>query len=219
MKNLLFLVMMWAISSISHSQNNIVYYYERVKVVKQGVQQPMSGDGHYLAINQNGLYESNITGGSMGKGFVKYINSNNGRPLYEGSAYLGQNLSYVFNSDYSRLNLHIGDGTIYVYERRNGPSSKGMERIYQSGPVVVSIPDGTPNPSTSSDTKRPEKKKYITCAYCKGTGRRTLNTDGGIRKNQYWVTCSECGFRHLNTTLHRHVSCVYCNGTGQRRLD
>ena len=212
------IVLFGAIPFIAHAQNS-TYYYERVKVIKQGNQQSSSGDGHYLSINQNGLYESTASGGSMNKGFVKYVNSNNGLPLYEGSAYLGQNLSYVFNSDYSRLNLHLLDGTIYVYERRNAPSSNSAMRIYHSDPVIGPIPEPSDNPKGhTKETPQRQENRYITCTYCNGTGRRLNYVDGGLQSNQFWITCNECGMRYLNSSIHRHVKCHYCNGTGKRRL-
>ena len=206
--------------TLAKAQSNRVYYYERVKTVKNGNQQTSSGDGHYLAINNNGLYECNKNGGSMSKGFVKYINSNNNKPYYEGNAYLGSNLMYVFNEDYSRLNLHLGDGTIYVYARRQSPSSSTALRSYKTESVTVPAIGSEDIPSsTSSNTRTPRtEQKTMTCPYCNGSGRRLISTNGYISRNQYWITCGECGQRHLNTSGHRHVSCVYCNGTGRKRL-
>ena len=206
--------------TLTKAQSNRVYYYEKVKTVRNGNQQTSSGDGHYLAINNNGLYECNENGGSMSKGFVKYINSNNNKPYYEGNAYLGSNLMYVFNEDYSRLNLHLGDGTIYVYARRQSPSSSAALRSYSTENVpipAIGNEDIPSSPNSNTTTPRTEQKT-MTCPYCNGSGRRLISTNGPISRNQYWVTCGECGQRHLNTTGHRHVSCVYCNGTGRKRL-
>ena len=202
------------------AQNNRVYYYEWVKTVKNGQQTPSSGDGHYLAINSNGLYECNSNGGSMSKGFVKYVNSNNNRPYYCGNAFLGSNLSYVFNSDYSRLNLYMGDGTIYVYERRQSPSSPSAQRSYNSDvPAPGPVPGPVPAPGPTPPKPDPAPAKYMVCPHCNGTKRLLKTGAGYISKNQYWVTCTECGQRHLNTTPHRHVDCYYCNGTGKIRIN
>lgn len=205
--------------AVCWAQNNRVYYYERVKTVRNGQQRPSSGDGHYLAINSNGLYECDRNGSSMSKGFVKYENSNNNRPYYSGKAFLGPNLGYVFNSDYSRLNLHMGDGTIHVYERRQSPSSPSAQRSYNSDmPVPGPAPDPRPDP-THDPTPGHTPAKYMVCPHCKGTKRLLKTGTGYISKNQYWVTCPECGQRHLNTTTHRHVDCYYCHGTGKIRIN
>ena len=134
MKRVFLILFLWATAVLSaFPQDNKVYYYERVKISSNGVTQKASGDGHYITINRNGLYESNANGSTMGKGFVRFKKSENGQHLYEGNAFLGRDLSYVFNSDFSRLNLWLVDGTIYVYERRNAPSSNASKRIYESG--------------------------------------------------------------------------------------
>lgn len=201
------------------AQNNRVYYFERIKIIKNGNQQKANGDGHYLAINSNGLYECDYRGSSMSKGFVKFINTNNNRPYYEGNAFWGQNLIYVFNNDYSRLNLHLGNGTIYVYTSRQSPSSSSALRSYKTESVAVPVSyTEIPIKSTSNMGKSHSGHKTIVCPYCNGTGKRRISTDGGIRSNQYWITCGECGQRYLNTNTHRHISCSYCNGTGKRRL-
>lgn len=202
---------------------NKVYYYERVKIVKDGKQTPSSGDGHYLAINNQILYECNESGSSMLKGRVHYINSNNDRPYYNGNAYLGNDLRYVFNSDFSRLNLFFNDGTIYVYTRKESPSSNSALRVYESHNVNNNVIIGSSYSPTIYDSNSEKKteykeKKTMKCPYCNGTGRRLITTPGYLSKNQYWVTCKECGVRHLNTTGHRHVDCAYCNGTGKYRL-
>jgi hypothetical protein len=204
--------------------NNKTYYYERVKIVKNKTPQSASGDGHYLTINQNGLYESDAQGNSKRQGFVKYVNSSNNKPLYEGDAYLGKDLSYVFNSDYSRLNLYLANGTIYVYTRKSTPSSSSALREYSSpNSGVVQTPSysyesGTSHSNGSSRTSARPEKKYMQCPYCNGTGRVLYLNSGYIYKTQYWVTCSECGQRYLNTSIHKHFTCNKCHGTGKLEL-
>lgn len=201
----------------SYAQNNRTYYYERVKEVNNGNQKTAAGDGHYITITQYGLYESDENGSTKNQGFVKFISADNNRPYYEGNAFLGTYLSYVFNSDYSRLNLHLGNGTIYVYERKSRPSSDSALRVYSSDPLPgpIPLPDPKPNPDPSPKSS----PKEMDCPYCNGTGRVKITVSGGIIKNQYWITCDECGQRYLNTDRHVHRDCTYCRGTGKRRIN
>lgn len=206
----------------AYAQSNKTYYYERVKIVKNKTPQAASGDGHYLTINQNGLYESDANGNSKRYGFVEYVNSNNNKPLYEGKAYLGSGLSYVFNSDYSRLNLYLSDGTIYVYTRKSAPSSASAVRGYRSSSTgTVQTPSYSGNTGTSSSgssTTSTSRRKYMQCSYCRGTGKVLLTHGGYMSKNQYWITCSECGQQYLNTSTHQHNTCHKCHGTGQLEI-
>jgi len=191
------------------AQNNKVYYYERTKKSVKGQVTAAAGDGHYLAFNQNGLYECNASGSSYGRGFVKYINSDNGHPYYSGNAYLGNDISFVFNSDYSKLNIYVGSETIYVYERRSGPSSAQALRSYESSPGNFVPIETTP---TYPDRTTPTPHHRRPCSLCKGTGREIkyqyVGGEAGSKKK--W--CSECGTYVRQG--HYHVRCSLCHGKG-----
>ena len=158
MKSIIFCILFLSVLGIS--AQNRTYYYERIAKVKNGNKSMDSGDGHYLTINNKILYESDENGFSKKKGTVTYMNSNNNRPMYEGTSYLGSNLSYVFNSDYSRLNIHAVDGTIYVYQRKSSPT-EGMMRVYESddSPYNSYSFSNTQQNNSSSNNKTISQKK------------------------------------------------------------
>ena len=191
---------------------NQVYYYELEKTVKNGTQSSASGDGHYLAINSQGLYECEAGGSSLGYGFVHYMHSNNGYPTFQGKAYLGSDLSYVFSSDYSRLNLYLDDGTIRVYSRRSSASSASSKRVYKAPETPVYVDPG-PAPAVSSSSTAPTRRSRQ-CSVCKGTGREPrwsyIGGSPGVAGKKKW--CDVC---HKEESYgHYHVYCSTCKGDG-----
>ena len=206
----------------ANAQNNKTYYYERVAIVKNGTKQAASGDGHYLTFNNKILYESNEKGLSKQTSSVTYINSDNNRPLYEGNTTLGNNLSYVFNSDYSRLNVRELSGTVYVYERKSNPSPSKM-RVYEthiSSPVIV-VDDYEPASSSSVNSRtsrnRQNKKQKVTCTRCNGTKYIDKYvpsvSEFGVKKPEYY-DCHICGKRVAKNGGHGHSTCPNCHGVG-----
>ena len=113
-----------------HFGSNTTYYYERVAVVTNGEKSPENGDGHYITITPKGLYESNHEGNSMGKGFLKKENESNGHSYYSGTAFLGSDLEYAFNRDYSRLNIRKPNGVILVYKATKKSDNNELLRSY-----------------------------------------------------------------------------------------
>ncbi len=206
----LFLAFLFCVGVHSIAQN-MVYYYELEKTVTNGNQRSASGDGHYLAINSNGLYECDANGSSFGYGFVQYKNSNNGHPLFEGKAYLGRELSYVFNADYSRLNLYLGNGTIHVYTRRSSPSSESAKRIYRKEEVPVMAV--YPEPASTVTPNRPARPPRE-CQVCKGSGREPrwsmVGATGSVAGKKKW--CDIC--KKDEYYGHYHVYCETCRGKG-----
>ena len=109
---------------------NTTYYYERVAIVNNGKRTEQGGDGHFLTITPKGVYESDKEGNSMGKGYLKKDNVYKGRSYYSGSTFLGNNLEYAFNSDFSRLNIRMPDGAILVYEATITSNNEEVARSY-----------------------------------------------------------------------------------------
>ena len=99
-------------------------------MVTNGEKSPDNGDGHYLTITPKGVYESNHEGNSMGKGFLKKENEYNGYSYYSGNAFLGADLEYAFNRDYSRLNIRYSNGVILVYKATKKSDSNDLLRSY-----------------------------------------------------------------------------------------
>lgn len=217
-----FLFLFCVISVRAQLNSNRTYYYERVAIVKNGEKQDASGDGHYLTLNSRILYESDANGSSKGTSSVKYINSNNNMPLYEGNTVLGRELSYVFNSDYSRLNVRKMNGTVYVYERKSQPTASKM-RIYEKneeGTYIASTTEaeqsGQPSKSRTSSSPSPKKQK-VTCTRCNGTKYIDkyvpIVSEHGVKKPEYYI-CNICNKRVAKNGGHGHATCPSCHGTG-----
>lgn len=228
-------VMVVVVTSFSFAQltPNHTYYYELVaNVSKEGKRTAVSGDGHYLTMNNKYLYESNAQGHTLSYGMLTYINSANGFPTYEGKSYLGKDLTYRFAADFSRLNVLLYDGTVLVYERRNKPNASNMRKYASSnsdGGGYVNygtglIDGGTNSSGTTENNRRNSNDDYYEyqCGFCNGTGRVTINRSKnmgnfGVGKVEK-VRCYECGKEYdSNGTVHRHETCSKCNGKGKIR--
>lgn len=231
MKRLVLFAAALLLASAVPAQNK-TFYYERVAQVTGGKKTAVSGDGHYLTINNRVIYESKKDG-TMAQyaTTMNYLNSDGGLPTYEGRSYLGSNLIYRFAADYSRLNVVLADGTVLVYERKSQPTA-AMMRGYV--PPATGDGGGTPSgyggdyPSPKPDHGHPAPKpgndhSEVTCVYCNGTGRQTItqsiNVGGyGVQKPVY-TTCSECGYRYdSKSTSHRHQTCARCGGRGKQQV-
>lgn len=211
-------------TSLHAQTGNKTYYYERVAIVKNGVKQAASGDGHYLTINSRILYESEANGSSKGTSSVKYINSDNNMPFYEGNTALGRNLSYVFNSDYSRLNVRELNGTVYVYERKSQPTAASRMRKYEESEEGIQIPTtgedyslGQSSSRQTSSTTSTQKRQKVTCTRCNGTKYIDkyipVVAEYGVKKPEYYI-CNICNKRVAKNGGHGHASCPSCHGTG-----
>ena len=113
-----------------HFGSNTTYYFERVAVVINGEKSPDNGDGHYITITPKGIYESDHEGNSMGRGYLKKEDEYNGHSYYSGNAFLGADLEYAFNSDYSRLNIRYSNGVILIYKATKKSDSNDLLRSY-----------------------------------------------------------------------------------------
>lgn len=204
---------------------NHTYYYEKVAVVVNGQKTAASGDGHYLTMNSKVLYESNPNGTSKGFGIMNFEGDRNGLHTYGGNAFLGQGLTYYFSSDYSRLNVHLYNGTILVYERKNQANQSRMRGYSQPSSSSSYVPTATYDPGNSNTTTSPQKEKdyYVTCSYCHGKGfvveeQSITVASYGIDNRHDYVTCS-CGKRYdSRDTVHRHRNCPKCQGSGQTKV-
>lgn len=210
-------------SSLHAQTGNKTYYYERVAIVKNGEKQAASGDGHYLTLNSRILYESEANGSSKGTSSVKYINSDNNMPYYEGNTALGRGLSYVFNSNYSRLNVRVPNGIIYVYERKSQPTANSRMRIYETsegGTYIATAgdhPTGQSSNKQKSSTFSPKNRQKVTCTRCNGFKYidKYIPTVGeyGVKKPEYYI-CNICNKRVAKNGGHGHAPCPSCHGTG-----
>lgn len=206
---------------------NSTYYYEKVAQVQNGQSAPASGDGHYLTMNSNILYESNPDGTYLNLGMMQFEGDYDGMHTYGGNAYLGNGLTYYFASDYSRLNIRLYDGTVLVYERKSQANNSQMRQytsLQNNGnnhvetPIVI-IESGNSNNNTT--TKHQDTNvHYVTCPYCNGktfvAEERSFSVSSyGIDNSHDYVTCS-CGKRYdRKNTVHTHRTCPKCNGSGK----
>ncbi len=201
---------------------NQTFYFERVALIVNNQRQTATGDGHYLTINKNGLYESDSQGISKNMGFLRFVNNNNGdHPMFEGSSSLGNNISYVFNSDYSRLNIHIGNGRVYVYQRCSDNGRTSYMRHYASSSNTYApahVSDNITPASSSRNSSRQTQQQKVKCNICHGTGyvlgHRPSVSEYGIKVEYY--NCEICGKRVMRNSGHGHDRCTYCHGTGWR---
>ncbi len=190
------------------------FYYEQVAVVKNGVKTEKYGDGHFLTFSGNQVYESNSSGGSLGYGSLKFVRSEGGKSLYVGTTYLllGAELQYVFNSDRSRLNVHLDNNRILVYERKNTVSNPRQYESIHIDPVIDSSgsSSGSGNGQNGNSNGSRSRTK---CSHCNGSGDDAYNTGmSGYGTQTKW--CSKC---NKNVSMdHAHRRCPYCNGTGYK---
>ncbi|MBO4263536.1 MAG: hypothetical protein J5871_02500 [Bacteroidales bacterium] len=192
------------------------YYYERVKIVRNGQVSVDAGDGHYITFNDNGCYDSNKQGMSSGTGFRNYKSFENGIYKYFGKSYFGGDAYYFFSQDRGRLNIKMQEGdVVYVYERKTAPSVMGPSvRGYRSpsssdnvGAVPVVVPATPVMPATPNVAPSASSRVYVdhTCRGCHGSG--------------YCTCCHGTGkIRITNSIPEYHVTyvdCKSCRGTGK----
>lgn len=210
---------------------NQTYYYEQIaRVSKDGSKTATSGDGHYITKNNIQIYESDANGCSLRYGVLKYTNSNNGLPTYEGDSYLGRNLTYRFNADFSRLNIVLNDGTYLIYTRLNTPDNSNMRKYSTTSPKSGYVEYNPSNNEIINNVTNPGKKERnpnndyyeYKCGHCNGTGRRVIErqknmSNFGIGRVER-VKCNECGKVYdKNGMSHTHQICDKCNGKGKIR--
>lgn len=204
---------------------NHTYYYEKVATVVNGRKSTASGDGHYLTMNNKILYESNSNGIYLKRGMMQFEGDHNGLHTYGGNGYLGSGLTYYFASDYSRLNIKLYDGTVYVYERRSQANATSMRKYSTSNNDVseTNVPVSTGGTNNNRTKKRDPDDDYYEyrCVYCDGTGTEVITrpiTVSSPTSPQEFVKCDKCGYRYdRRATSHDHRVCPHCNGKGKIR--
>lgn len=194
------------------------YYYTKQAIVINGNKSSATGDGHYLTFNQQGLYESDGNGCSMGFGFVRYTGTDsNGRMCYEGDGYLGYSLVYRISSDYSRINVNLPDNSIAVYVKATAGS--GQQRVYKREEQYIPVPDIPMPEITSSGSDNSGQVEVKTCPGCGGHGyiegvTPSVSHFGVDRRKPDYRICPKCGHKYDANVGHTDVKCKVCNGTG-----
>lgn len=214
-KSLLFLFLVMGLFPYSIAQT---FYYERVAIVKNGLKQNASGDGHFITFTSAGCYDSDKDGMTENTGFRRFIRVENDIRNYYGDSYFG-NAYYYFNSDYSRLNIKEEiSGIIYVYMRKNAPV--GVEKSSRSKknpiPPVIPIIDGTrsmpilESRPSSVEASSGNRYGYYTCPSCHGTGKCPICHGKHLINNGYTghtIVCSSC---------NNLGQCSACGGRGKK---
>lgn len=207
-----------------------VSYYKMANTIKNGITSTDVSGGQFICIVGNDCCESNKFGVSVGNGLLKYCkaSSDEKRIVYIGSSYWGDNTTFVFNSDKSKLVVVDNHGNKYVYKRDTPPAGvttcslirkqeKKAETEWIPGPTPNPFPPQpnpyspmpTPNP-TPTPTPNPREVRQVTkdCTACHGSGN-CANCDG--KKWHYGiggaiVDCTNC---------NRTGNCPYCGGRGK----
>lgn len=185
--------------------------YSRIMIVENGTKKTQcSDDAHFLTFTDKGVYESDKNGFAVhGAANIAHMNDNNGYHTYHGKGYYGTSF-YYFNSDYSRLNVKVGNLT-YVYVREPGLSSKATKRKYDGDGTNVNVPMPTIDYGVSNTSQTTARQQ---CGYCRGTGK---GVEEIVYATQYVanddVYCSICG-KVMSRHTHIQKSCPICHGKG-----
>lgn len=95
------------------------------------------------------------------------------------------------------------------------PNSSGVVIFNDDFSSSSSVGSSSSSSSSCGDT-------YVTCVWCKGTGREVIEHSNNMSNygvEVEYVTCSECGKRYdRKSTNHRHQTCSHCGGTGKQRV-
>ena len=199
------------------------YYYKLTKKVVNGTTSTSVSGGQYISFNEKVCYESDKKGNQVNSSRLNYKYTDNGIRVYSGCAYWGNNTTFFFTEDQSRLSVRASNGDKYVYERGTPPSGVltcSLIREKQSGgtsilqPITPIISGGHEggNAGGNKSAKMPQTQKpqtTKTCGVCYGTG--TCNICAG----KGWVTVLGMGNDHFCTSCRNHDGkCPSCNGRG-----
>lgn len=229
MKNILS-IMIFAIVSCSVHAKQTYYYRVSKKIVNEVVNTNVSG-GQFITFLSSVCYESDINGVEVGHGMLEKDKnlSTNSIITFSGRSYWDNRTLYRFSADYSKLNICLEDGTIFVYVRSTPPSGqttcslirkKSQSDINVDSPSALqyAYPYNTNNGSsnsnsnTTSTSSQTKKWKTITrvedCSQCHGSGKcSTCNGKGWYNGIYGPIDCPNCDG-------HKTGRCRGCHGSG-----
>lgn len=220
---LTFLIILFAGKEFCLAQT---YLYKRVMIVRNGVKTNKNDDAHYITFNKKGCYESDKNGYKNGNSsLIEYIKDENNLHCFYGNCPSGM-ANYYFSNDYSRLNVRLNDGVIFVYQRELSGNTTASRRSVRSNnnnstginivpPPVINNGGSSVGGGTSGSSSKPISP-YITCKICRGTGICTrckgkcgewmyvdTYTGDGTKA---WINCPSCS---------GNGRCSNCRGTGR----
>lgn len=209
-------------------------YYRLTKTVINGVTSSSVSGGQFLSFNGKMCYESDKEGIQVNGSRLEYKYDDNGVRVYSGNSYWGQNTTFFFTTDKSKLSVRTPSGDKYVYERCAAPSGAttcSLIRKEQSNDVYIAQPvypvgggygggysgGSTTGGTTTGGSVPQQPQRRIKCSSCTN-GRRVYESmyggfSGGLGKDMR--RCSECGKTYDAKSInHYHSSCNNCHGTG-----
>lgn len=219
MKNfILFIIALISCSNTVIAQTTICFV--QTKEIENG--QIKSGDKSYLflTLTKTGCYDSDKDGMSVGNGFLKLSDIQNGIMNYYGDSYWGEAV-YRLKEDYSHLNIvDIQNDRIYIYERREishiacRTSSKIKSQVVSTKndvqPTLIST-----TPYNQQHNNQTESTERTVCYVCKGSKREKYYiVSAAVSMVERYEYCSECHEMMREYNLHRHRKCTMCNGKG-----
>lgn len=219
MRNLiLFFIVLTSCPNAIIAQKTICFV--QTKEVENGQIKPGDKSYLFLSITDKGCYDSDKDGMSVGNGFLKLSDIQNGIKNYYGDSYWGK-AEYRLKTDYSRLNIvDIQNDKVYVYERREisqvacRTSSKIKSQAVspQIGEAVPFIPAPSYNQQYDHQSETVER---IVCHVCKGTKREKYYiVSAVIPMVERHERCPECHEMMREYNLHKHRVCTACKGKG-----
>jgi len=214
---ILFLIALISNPDVIIAQTTICFV--QTKEVENGQIKPGDKSYLFLTTTDKGCYDSDKDGMSVGNGFLRFSNMQNGIRNYRGDSYWGKAI-YRLKADYSRLNIvDIENDKVYIYERRDishvacQTSSKIKSQMIntQSDEKTPFIPTSPYNQPYNQS----EATERTVCHVCKGTKREKYYIVSAaasmVERHEY---CSECHEMMREYNLHRHRVCTACKGKG-----
>ena len=190
------------------------YYYKQSGKVENGIRKAGDQSGQFVTFSKKVCYDSDIDGLYIQNGILEYVSQKGNVKSYRGDSFWGK-AHYFVSVDFSRINICLSDGTVYIYEReipKAGVTSsskvKAKNQTVINPPVVVNVVVG---PGTISNNKT--KTQKVICSFCNGTGRNPLcdyppEFTGKVETYQYCPICKS------TKRVHSHGTCPSCQGRG-----
>lgn len=217
----IFLVFLCQVSAFGQTR-----YYKQLKIISENLtEQKGDGGGQFITFSNNGCYDSDKNGYSVGNGSLAFRKKDNGRAYYGGNSYWGEAV-YIFTENYQRLNIRPANSKkVYVYVlsqpltgtqtctliRKPTPvdpaTIRAIEWIMGGGQTApIGIPESTTGTGTKGSSTYSER-----CSRCSGSGTVVASGTSYVIE-QKW--CRECNQNVSGS--HYHTTCTDCNGTGTR---
>lgn len=216
---LIFAIILTLCPSFSMARTHL---YKRVMIIEHNSRRTVNDDAHYVTFTDKGLYQSDKDGyGITGSNLIPFEGLNGELRCYIGVTYFGHANIYV-NSDYSRINLRLGD-VVYVYQIENNLTTNASfrpERNLRNYSPEIHTPNNSQTDSyhiqTPSETKNKESRYgWISCPLCHGSGKcSTCSGSGSASGYGNSFQCVNC-LGYTTGLAADWGKCRKCNGKGK----